>query len=84
MAGANFDKAVRIILQEKMTLRQPHSAPLFRQALGILSEMRSLPAPLVYIRPRTGQDGRAPDLTCPIKRKICDGRRNHIPETLAP
>ncbi|NML89179.1 tyrosine-type recombinase/integrase [Sphingobium sp. TB-6] len=38
----NFDKAVWIIPEEKMKMRQPHSVPLSRQALAILSEMRSL------------------------------------------
>ncbi|WP_242124785.1 integrase arm-type DNA-binding domain-containing protein [Sphingobium sp. Sx8-8] len=38
----NFDKAVWIIPEEKMKMRQPHSVPLSRQGLAILSEMRSL------------------------------------------
>lgn len=38
----NFDKAVWIIPEEKMKMRQPHSVPLSRQALAILSDMRSL------------------------------------------
>lgn len=38
----NFEKAVWIIPEEKMKMRQPHSVPLSRQALALLSKMRSL------------------------------------------
>ncbi|PTQ12660.1 integrase [Sphingomonas oleivorans] len=41
-AEVNFEKAVWIIPEGKMKMRQPHSVPLSRQALAILTEMRQL------------------------------------------
>ena len=41
-AEVNFDKAVWIIPEGKMKMRQPHSVPLSRQALAILTAMRGL------------------------------------------
>ena len=41
-AEVNFDKAVWIIPETKMKMRQPHSVPLSHQALAILTAMRGL------------------------------------------
>lgn len=41
-AEVNFEKAVWTIPIAKMKMRQPHSVPLSRQALAILTDMKSL------------------------------------------
>src|SRR3546814_3262632 len=38
----DFEKAVWIIPEGKMKMRQPHSVPLSRQSLAILADMHSL------------------------------------------
>lgn len=50
-AEVNFDKAVWIIPEGKMKMRQPHSVPLSRQALAILTVMRSLSGSGRYVFP---------------------------------
>ncbi|WP_174275016.1 tyrosine-type recombinase/integrase [Sphingomonas bacterium] len=50
-AEINFDKAVWIIPEGKMKMRQPHSVPLSRQALAILTEMRGLSGSGRYVFP---------------------------------
>jgi integrase len=46
-----FEKAVWIIPEEKMKMRQPHSVPLSRQSLAILADMRSLSGSGRYVFP---------------------------------
>ena len=50
-AEVNFDKAVWIIPEGKMKMRQPHSVPLSRQALAILTTMRGLSGAGRYVFP---------------------------------
>ena len=47
----DFDKAVWIIPEGKMKMRQPHSVPLSRQSLAILTNMRSLSGSGRYVFP---------------------------------
>ncbi len=47
----DFEKAVWIIPEGKMKMRQPHSVPLSRQALAILTEMRQLSGSGRYVFP---------------------------------
>jgi len=47
----DFEKAVWIIPEGKMKMRQPHSVPLSRQSLAILSNMRSLSGSGRYVFP---------------------------------
>lgn len=47
----DFEKAVWILPEEKMKMRQPHSVPLSRQALAILGEMRQLSGSGRYVFP---------------------------------
>jgi len=47
----DFEKAVWIIPEGKMKMRQPHSAPLSRQALAMLTEKRSLSGSGRYVFP---------------------------------
>ncbi len=47
----DFDKAVWTIPVAKMKMRQPHAVPLSRQALAILTEMRSLSGSGRYVFP---------------------------------
>lgn len=47
----DFEKAVWIIPEEKMKMRQPHSVPLSRQSLAILTDMRSLSGSGRYVFP---------------------------------
>lgn len=47
----DFEKAVWIIPEGKMKMRQPHSVPLSRQALAILTEMLSLSGSGRYVFP---------------------------------
>lgn len=47
----DFEKAVWIIPERKMKMRQPHSVPLSRQALAILTEIRSLSGSGRYVFP---------------------------------
>lgn len=50
-AEVNFDKAVWIIPEGKMKMRQPHSVPLSKQALAILTEMKGLSGSGRYVFP---------------------------------
>jgi integrase len=52
----DFDKAVWTIPIAKMKMRQPHTVPLSRQALAILTEMRQLSGSGRFVFPsvRTG------------------------------
>lgn len=50
-AEIDFDKAVWTIPLAKMKMRQPHSVPLSRQALSILTEMRALSGSGHYVFP---------------------------------
>ena len=50
-AEVDFEKAVWIIPEGKMKMRQPHSVPLSRQALAILTEMRQLSGSGRYVFP---------------------------------
>lgn len=47
----DFDKAVWIIPEGKMKMRQPHSVPLSRQSLSILRSMRGLSGSGQYVFP---------------------------------
>src|SRR3546814_4025656 len=47
----DFEKAVWIIPEGKMKMRQPHSVPLSRQSLAILADMRSLSGSGRYVFP---------------------------------
>jgi integrase len=47
----DFEKAVWIIPEGKMKMRQPHSVPLSRQALAILTAMRQLSGSSRYVFP---------------------------------
>ena len=47
----DFDKAVWMIPVGKMKMRQPHSVPLSRQALAILTNMRTLSGSGIYVFP---------------------------------
>ena len=47
----DFEKAVWIIPEGKMKMRQPHSVPLSRQSLAILADMRSLSGSGLYVFP---------------------------------
>lgn len=47
----DFDKAVWTIPVGKMKMRQPHSVPLSRQALAILTNMRTLSGSGIYVFP---------------------------------
>jgi integrase len=47
----DFEKAVWIIPEGKMKMRQPHSVPLSQQALAILTEMRRLSGSGRYVFP---------------------------------
>ena len=47
----DFEKAVWIIPEGKMKMRQPHSVPLSRQSLAILTDMRSLSGSGRYVFP---------------------------------
>jgi integrase len=47
----DFEKTVWIIPEEKMKMRQPHSVPLSRQALAILTAMRQLSGSGRYVFP---------------------------------
>jgi integrase len=50
-AEVNFDKAVWTIPEGKMKMRQPHSVPLSKQALAILTEMKGLSGSGRYVFP---------------------------------
>jgi integrase len=50
-AEVNFDKAVWIIPEGKMKMRQPHSVPLSKQAIAILAEMKGLSGSGRYVFP---------------------------------
>ena len=47
----DFEKAVWIIPTTRMKTREPHTVPLYRQAVAILSEMRSLSGSGRYVFP---------------------------------
>lgn len=47
----DFEKAVWIIPEGKMKMRQPHSVPLSRQSLAILTDMRCLSGSGQYVFP---------------------------------
>jgi integrase len=50
-AEVNFEKAVWIIPEGKMKMRQPHSVPLSKQAIAILAEMKGLSGSGRYVFP---------------------------------
>jgi integrase len=67
----DFEKAVWIIPEGKMKMRQLHSVPLSRQALAILTEMRSLSDSGRYVFPSVRT------LARPISDNTISRRRPH-------